>query len=191
MNILSPKILLPTNVNKVKTIHLVGTIICCLLTVYLMYSSVVGFKDIIKANAAIIQEKTHMSKLRNEFTILEKKQKNSLPTLDTRVEDFAVYLEKWAREKNIKIDSFAPEGSSTVIEVTQSESKFGKFAVSKVKIQGKAEYEMLFELFREFELCRIPVEIESISLKSSSDTNQSVVDFDLIVKVFEKKAGDT
>lgn len=106
---------------------------------------------------------------------------------DGGVDAFAVRFSGWAAARSVQVESFIPEGAPAAIAVSVGGSDLGTWTASRVRVKGRGGFRQLMSLLDEFRDPGFPVKLESFSLQASRTASHSLVGYDLVLTVYEKK----
>ncbi len=104
---------------------------------YLIVSTVMSVGQVRSAQGMLAREK---NSLLQEVRDLKRQRlsESRRPLPSGGVDAFAVEMTQWARSRNIKLESFVPEGNPISNEVDNGNTKLGVWNASKVRVRDTA-----------------------------------------------------
>ena len=178
------------NVERAKYAQIGVAVISCLICAYLIITTVMGMREVWNTQSALRSGKAESIKLTHEAKELRQQNKNRPAPDNGGLEQFAVQFSQWAGTRGIRIESLAPEGSASPTEVTLDNAKLGVWNTNKVRVKGSGLYPQFMSLMTKLTNPGIPVQLESFQIQSS-ESSSGLISFDLMLSVYEKKAGES
>lgn len=185
---LSPKLYNTTNVERLKYVQIGLVALAAVVCAYLTISTVMSVGEVRSARSMLEREKNNVSKEALEFKVQEQNEAMRTPPGNGGVDAFAVEMVDWAKSRDIRVESFVPEGTPMPTEISNGNTKLGFWNASKVRVLGHGQFVQLMDLLRCFREAEVPVQMESFSLESGS-SGKGIVSFSLLLTVYEKKSG--
>lgn len=177
------------NVERAKYAQIGVVVISGLICAYLIITTFMGMREVWNTQSALRSGKEESIKLTHEAKELRQQSNNQPAPDDGGLEQFAVQFSQWAGSRGIKIESLCPEGSSSPTEVKLDNAKLGVWNMNKVRVKGSGLYPQFMSLMTKLTNPGMPVQLESFQIQSCESGRDGLISFDLMLTVYEKKAG--
>jgi hypothetical protein len=186
---LPPNLYNRENVERLRYAQLAATGVAVVICGYLVITSLIGVQGTWSAERMLRRAKTEAAGLSREAARERRLEAKLSPPSDSGVDRFAVQFAEWAANREIRVESFVPEGTPTPTEITLDGSRVGLWNANKVRVKGQGGYAELMSLLDEFRNPCMPVQLDSFSLQSACAGDKTLVSFDLVLTVYENKNG--
>lgn len=100
------------------------------------------------------------------------------------VEALALRLSGWTTSRDIRLESFAPEGSPVESDVALHGASLGKWKARKVKARGSGEFGRVMALLNELRASRVPARLDSFSVQNAGP--DGAVTFEFLITTYER-----
>lgn len=160
-----------------------------LICLYLIITTFTGMREVWNTQSALRSGREESIKLAHEVKELRQQSKNQPAPDNGGLEQFAVQLSQWAGARGVRIESFAPEGSASPTEVTHENAKLGLWNTNKVRVKGSGLFPQFISLMAKLTNPGMPVQLESFQIQSGGSGREGLINFNLMLTVYEKKDG--
>ena len=179
----------PENVQRARYALIGLTVVTVVVCGYLAIGAFMGMRELWTAEKLLRKGKTDAAALSRQESLERRQEDLRPPASDGGVDAFAVKISAWARQRNLNIDSFVPEGAPSVSEIKSGDSKIGSWASSRVRVEGAGEFADLIGFLDELRDPALPVQVQAFELQSVTSGDRQRVGFSLMLTVYEKKGG--
>ncbi len=171
--------------NYARVAMIIATIAIC---GYLVISTAMSMREILSAGKALRAERQAVNRLRLEASDKRRRDASESASRAGGVESFALTFSQWAKSYEARIESITPEGSPVPSNVSFGDVKLGTWNASRVRVQGKGNYDSFMSLVDKLKSPGMPAKLESFSVETC-DSRAGTVNFDLVLTIYEKAGG--
>jgi len=164
---------------------IVFTVVIC---GYLVVSTALSVREIVSADKALHAERKAVNRLQLDASGKRKRDASEPAPSVGGVESFALTFSQWAASYEARIESITPEGAPVPSDVSFGNVKLGTWNASRVRVQGKGNYDSFMSLVERLKSPGMPAKLESFSIETC-DSRAGTVNFDLVLTIYKKSGG--
>jgi hypothetical protein len=184
---LPPSLYCAENVRRAKYAQVVVAVLTLVLCGFMGIQCGIAMSRVSRAEQLLRKSKADAANLSRELSRQrETEARTALPSVDS-LESFAVRFDEWARRERVRVDSFVPEGAPVASEIVVEGARLGLWSAFKVRVKGSGEYESVLRLLDNFRRPEVPAKLDSFALQAASGLSKTVINFDLLLTVYERK----
>lgn len=177
----------PESMARAKNVLFAVIILGVVFGGFMLTSSLIGLRSVREAKLSLKNSKLQFAELSRQSVQMRREDLHKHKS-SSGLETFALTLSKWADARNVQITSLMPEGTPLETDVEVDGAKLGTWNAGKVRVKGNAAFPNAMGLLSEFHKTDLPIQLDSFSM-TSVDSKASMVSFELVLTVYEKKAG--